>query len=242
MSRRTLAAGLAWKNGHSWDKICEAVVAGIASALQAVFILFAVGALIGTWAMSGTLVAMVYYAMGVLSPNFFYLTACVVSALVALSIGSSWTVAGIIGVGLMGIAEQMDSRLPITAGAVISGAYFGDKASPLSDTCNLAAASAGSELFEHIRYSLLTSAPALILALVGFGLLGSPGTSTPTPPGRRSPPVRRDTVGVRAGPGRVRLVDRPRTRLCRDHLGRPGGRRVGRTAAARAGGAASGRT
>ena len=104
----TLAAGLAWKNGHSWDKIREAVVAGIASALQAVFILFAVGALIGTWAMSGTLVAMVYYAMGILSPNFFYLTACVVSALVALSIGSSWTVAGTIGVGLMGIAEQMD--------------------------------------------------------------------------------------------------------------------------------------
>ena len=171
----TLAAGLAWKNGHSWDKIREAVVAGIASALQAVFILFAVGALIGTWAMSGTLVAMVYYAMGVLSPNFFYLTACVVSALVALSIGSSWTVAGTIGVGLMGIAEQMDLSPAITAGAVISGAYFGDKASPLSDTCNLAAASAGSELFEHIRYSLLTSAPALILALVGFGLLGSPG-------------------------------------------------------------------
>ena len=71
----TLAAGLAWKNGHPWVKIREAVVAGIASALQAVFILFAVGALIGTWAMSGTLVAMVYYAMGVLSPNFFYLTA-----------------------------------------------------------------------------------------------------------------------------------------------------------------------
>jgi NhaC family Na+:H+ antiporter len=171
----TLAAGLAWKNGHSWDKIREAVVAGIASALQAVFILFAVGALIGTWAMSGTLVAMVYYAMGVLSPNFFYLTACIVSALVALSIGSSWTVAGTIGVGLMGIAEQMDLSPAITAGAVISGAYFGDKASPLSDTCNLAAAAAGSELFEHIRYSLLTSAPALILALVGFGLLGSPG-------------------------------------------------------------------
>ncbi len=129
----TLAAGLAWKNGHPWDDIRKGVVAGIASALPAIFILFAVGALIGTWAMSGTLVAMVYYAMGVLSPEYFYLSACVVCALVACSIGSSWTVVATIGLGLMGVAYQMDLSPAITAGAVISGAYFGDKASPLSD-------------------------------------------------------------------------------------------------------------
>jgi Na+:H+ antiporter, NhaC family len=87
----TLAAGLAWKNGHPWDNVRKAVVDGIASALPAIFILFAVGALIGTWAMSGTLVAMVYYALGALSPTYFYLSACVVCALVAISIGSSWT-------------------------------------------------------------------------------------------------------------------------------------------------------
>jgi Na+:H+ antiporter, NhaC family len=171
----TLAASLAWKNGHAWDDIRQAVVAGIASALPAIFILFAVGALIGTWAMSGTLVAMVYYALGVLSPSYFYLSACVVCALVAISIGSSWTVVATIGLGLMGVADQMELSPAITAGAVISGAYFGDKASPLSDTVNLAAAATGAELFDHIRASLVTSLPALALAVLGFWLLGSPG-------------------------------------------------------------------
>jgi NhaC family Na+:H+ antiporter len=171
----TLAAGLAWKNGHAWDDIRKAVVAGIASALPAIFILFAVGALIGTWAMSGTLVAMVYYAMGVLSPNYFYLSACVVCALVACSIGSSWTVVATIGLGLMGVAYQMDLSPAVTAGAIVSGAYFGDKASPLSDTVNLAAAATGAQLYDHIRASLVTSIPALLLALLGFWLLGRPG-------------------------------------------------------------------
>ena len=170
----TLAGGLAWKNGHGWDDISEAVVAGIASALPAIFILFAVGALIGTWALSGTLVAMVYYALGVLSPSYFYLSACVVCALVACSIGSSWTVVATIGIGLMGAAYQMDLSPAVTAGAVISGAYFGDKASPLSDTVNLAAAATGAQLFDHIRASLVTSIPALLLALLGFWLLDRP--------------------------------------------------------------------
>jgi len=171
----TLAAGLAWKNGHAWDDIRKAVVDGIASALPAIFILFAVGALIGTWAMSGTLVAMVYYALGVLSPNYFYLSAVVVCAVVATSIGSSWTVVATIGLGLMGVADQMELSPAVTAGAVISGAYFGDKASPLSDTVNLAAAATGAQLFDHIRASLVTSLPALALAALGFWLLGSPG-------------------------------------------------------------------
>jgi NhaC family Na+:H+ antiporter len=104
----TLAAGIAYKNGHAWEDIRRDVIAGIASALPAIFILFAVGALIGTWALSGTLTAMVYYALGVLSPNYFYLSACVICLLVALSIGSSWTVVATIGVGLMGVADQMD--------------------------------------------------------------------------------------------------------------------------------------
>jgi NhaC family Na+:H+ antiporter len=171
----TLAAGLAWKNGHPWDDVRQAVIDGIASALPAIFILFAVGALIGTWAMSGTLVAMVYYALGALSPTYFYLSACVVCALVAISIGSSWTVVATIGLGLMGVAAQMELSPAVTAGAVISGAYFGDKASPLSDTVNLAAAAAGAQLFDHIRASLVTSIPALLFAFVGFWLLGSPG-------------------------------------------------------------------
>jgi NhaC family Na+:H+ antiporter len=171
----TLAGGIAWKNGHRWDDIRKAVVDGIASALPAIFILFAVGALIGTWAMSGTLVAMVYYALGILSPNYFYLSACIICALVATSIGSSWTVVATVGLGLMGVAAQMDLSPFVTAGAVISGAYFGDKSSPLSDTLNLAAAAAGSQVFDHIRASFWTGFPALVLALIGFSLLGSPG-------------------------------------------------------------------
>lgn len=170
----TLAAGIAWKNGHRWDGIRASVVEGIASALPAVFILFAVGALIGAWAMSGTLVAMVYYALGVLSPNYFYLSACVICALIAVSTGSSWTTVGTVGVGMMGVAAQMELSPFITAGAVISGAYFGDKSSPLSDTANLAAAATGAPLLAHIRASLATGAPALVLALGGFWLLGSP--------------------------------------------------------------------
>lgn len=171
----TLAAGIAWKNGHRWGDIRKAVVDGVASALPAVFILFAVGALIGTWAMSGTLVAMVYHALGILSPNYFYLSTCIICALIATSIGSSWTVVATIGLGLMGVAAQMDLSPAITAGAVISGAYFGDKSSPLSDTLNLAAAAAGAPVFDHIRASLRTGLPALALALAGFFLLGSPG-------------------------------------------------------------------
>lgn len=171
----TLAAGIAWKNGHTWDDIRQAAVEGIASALPAIFILFAVGALIGTWAMSGTLVAMVYYALSVLSPDYFYMSTCIVCALIAFSIGTSWTTVATIGVALMGVAGEMGLSPVVTAGAVISGAYFGDKSSPLSDTANLAAAATGAQLYDHIRFSLLTGAPSLLLAVIGFWILGAPG-------------------------------------------------------------------
>ena len=146
-----------------------------ATGIGAIFILFAVGALIGTWAMSGTLVAMVYYGLQLLSPNYFYVTACAICAIVAASIGSSWTVVGTIGVGFMGIAASMDLNPAIAAGAVISGAYFGDKSSPLSDSANLAAAAAGVDLYQHIRETLLTSSVALAISLAVFFMLGQPG-------------------------------------------------------------------
>jgi NhaC family Na+:H+ antiporter len=169
-----IAAGIAYKNGMPWSGLRQATVDGVSSGLTAVFILLAVGALIGTWAMSGTIIAMVYDGLKIRSPNYFYASSAVICAVVALSIGSSWTVAGTIGIGLMGIATNMGLSPEITAGAVISGAYFGDKASPLSDTVNLASASAGAELFEHIRESLWTSVPSLVLAVLLFVLLGSP--------------------------------------------------------------------
>ena len=171
----TVAAGIAWKNGHAWDELRQAVVEGIASALPAIFILFAVGALIGAWAMSGTLVAMVYYALGVLSPDYFYLSTCIICALIAFSTGTSWTTVATIGVALMGVAAQMGLSPFVTAGAIISGAYFGDKSSPLSDTANLAAAATGAPLYDHIRASLVTGVPSLLLALAGFWWLGNPG-------------------------------------------------------------------
>jgi NhaC family Na+:H+ antiporter len=156
------------------------MIDGVATGIGAIGILLAVGALIGTWALSGTIVAMVYYGLEILNPNYFYATAALICAAVAFSIGSSWTTAGTIGIGLMGIAGSMDLSPAITAGAVISGAYFGDKASPLSDTANLATAAAGSELFAHIRESLWTSVPALLLAIAGFALLGKPGDFDPS--------------------------------------------------------------
>ena len=116
-----------------------------------------------------------YYGLKLLSPDYFYVTACLICAVVALSIGSSWTVAGTIGIGLMGIAQKMGLDPAITAGAVISGAYFGDKSSPLSDTANLACAAAGSNLYDHVRESLWTSVPSLIIALGLFWSFGSAG-------------------------------------------------------------------
>ena len=168
-----LAIAVAWWHGHSIADLRDAAVASVTAGLPAIFILLSVGALIGTWAMSGTLIAMVYYGLKLLSPDYFYPTACLICLAVAMSIGSSWTVAGTLGIGLMGIARQMGLDPAITAGAVISGAYFGDKLSPLSGTANLACAAAGADLYDHFRESLRTSGVSLALALVLFWLLGS---------------------------------------------------------------------
>lgn len=167
-----IAAGIAYKNGLSWTGIRQAVVEGISAGLPAMLILLAVGSLIGAWALSGTIISMVYYGLKLLSPHYFYATTALVCAVVAFGIGSSWTVAGTIGIGLMGVAGHMGLSPAITAGAIISGAYFGDKASPLSDTVNLAAATTGSEIYAHIRESLWTSAPALAISVLIFGILG----------------------------------------------------------------------
>ena len=175
-----MAMAVAYKNGMAVEGIRQAVVDGISSGLTAIMILLGVGALIGTWAMSGTISSMVYYGLKLLNPDFFYATTAVICAIVGFSIGSSWTVAGTIGIGMMGIAQSMGLSPAITAGAVISGAYFGDKASPLSDTANLATAAAGSSLFEHIRESLWTSVPSLLLAVTFFAFLGAPGDFDPS--------------------------------------------------------------
>jgi NhaC family Na+:H+ antiporter len=170
-----IAVAIGRRRGHRLEALGAAAAASVSSGIGAIFILLAVGSLIGTWAMSGTLVAMVYYGLQLLSPNYFYMTAVAVCAIVSASIGSSWTVVGTIGVGLMGIALNMDLNPAIAAGAIISGAYFGDKSSPLSDSANLAAAGAGVDLYRHVRETLITSGIALIITLGVFLFLGRPG-------------------------------------------------------------------
>ncbi len=170
-----IGIAVAIKNGVPFEGLRAATLEGVASGIGAIFILLAVGALIGTWAMSGTIVAMVYYGMEILSPHYFYASSALLCAVVAFSIGSSWTTAGTLGIGLMGIAANMGLSPAITAGAVISGAYFGDKGSPLSDTVNLTTAATGSELFRLVREGFWTSIPALLLSLALFAMLGSSG-------------------------------------------------------------------
>lgn len=163
------------KNGHKWEDMGKAAVDGISSAMGAIFILLGVGALVGTWSMSGTVATLVYYGVQFLDPNWYYLAAAVICGVLALSIGSAWTVAGTLGVGLIGIANALGVSPEITAGAVISGAYFGDKMSPLSETTNLAPAIAGTDLFTHIKGMLWTAVPSILIALIIFGVIGFTG-------------------------------------------------------------------
>ena len=167
-----VAAIVGIKNGYKWKDIESGIVKGIGMGMSAILILLAVGALIGTLIMSGTVPAMIYYGLNILSPSIFYFATCIICAIAALSIGSSWTVAGTLGVALMGIATGLGLSPGITAGAVISGAYFGDKMSPLSDTTNLAPAIAGTDLFTHIKHMLWTTGPSLVIALVIFLFIG----------------------------------------------------------------------
>lgn len=167
-----VAALVALKNGHRWEQIESGMVSGIGVALRAILILLVVGSLIGVWILSGTVPTLIYYGLQILDPGWFYAAACIISAVVALCIGSSWTVAGTVGVALIGTAGGLGLSLEITAGAVISGAYFGDKLSPLSETTNLAPAVAGAELFSHIGNMTWSTVPSLVLAVVGYLLLG----------------------------------------------------------------------
>jgi NhaC family Na+:H+ antiporter len=171
-----LCAGIACliglKNGYKRREIEEGIVKGVSLTLGAILILLAVGSLIGTWLLAGTVPTMIYFGLQFIDPQYFYVSCTLLCALVALCIGSSWTVAATIGVALMGVASGLGASAPITAGAIISGAYFGDKLSPLSDTTNLAAAVSGTELFVHIKNMLWSTVPSFAIALLIFFLLG----------------------------------------------------------------------
>ena len=174
-----VAALVGRRVGISWQQAQEGIIDGIGVGLGPTLILLAVGMLIGTWILCGTVPAMIYYGVQVLNPAIFYAASAAICAIVAISIGSSWTVAGTLGIGLMGIAGSFELSPAITAGAIISGAYFGDKLSPMSDTTNLAAAATGVDLFDHIRHMLWTTVPSFTIALVIFALIGSSEAATP---------------------------------------------------------------
>jgi NhaC family Na+:H+ antiporter len=167
------------KLGMRWVEIEKGLIQGINMCIGPMMILMSVGMLIGSWILGGTIPALIYYGVQILSPSIFYAASALICAVIAISIGSSWTVAGTMGIGLMAIATSFNLSPAITAGAIISGAYFGDKLSPLSDTTNLAAAPAGVDLFDHIRHMLWTTVPSFAIALVIFLIIG--GGEAPAP-------------------------------------------------------------
>jgi NhaC family Na+:H+ antiporter len=166
------AALVAMKNGHTWEEVGVAGQKALTSITTALFILMAVGALIGVWNLSGTIPTLVYYGIQVLSPSWYYAAVALICAIVALSIGSSWTTAGTIGVGLVGISTMLGVSTHITAGAVICGAYLGDKLSPLSETTILTAQMVGVDLYTHVRRQAWTSIPAFLIAAAVFTVIG----------------------------------------------------------------------
>ena len=173
LSSAVVAALVAFKNGHSVTYVREAAIGGISSALGAVFILLAVGSLIGTWNMAGTIPTVVYYGVGLISETWFYPATALICGLVGLAIGSSWTTAATLGVAFVALAPLVGASPVIAAGAVICGAYFGDKMTPVSETTVLVPSMVGGVTTnEHIGAMIWTSGPAALIALVGFTLIG----------------------------------------------------------------------
>lgn len=167
------AALVAHKGGYGWNDIEEMMYKGIRLALPAVIIIILVGLIIGSWMGGGIVASMIFYGLKLLNPSFFLVAICLICAIVAISIGSSWSTMGTIGVAGMGIGMAMGLSPGMVAGAVISGAYFGDKLSPLSDTTNLASGLTNTNLFDHIKHMLWTTIPALVISLVVYAILGS---------------------------------------------------------------------
>ena len=177
-----VAGIVAWFHGLTWKDMQTGIIQKISDSMPAILILWSVGFLIGSWMFSGTVPMIIYYGVQIVNPKFLLVTAFFITALVSTVTGTSWGSAGTIGVALMGIAGGLGVSLPATAGAVVAGAYFGDKLSPLSDTTNLAPIAAGSELYEHIRHMLYSTIPAMLVSLIVYTFVGfnaSGSVSTP---------------------------------------------------------------
>ncbi|TXK74949.1 Na+/H+ antiporter NhaC [Mesonia sp. K4-1] len=171
-----MGAAVAAIVGHftntSYDTMVEEVSQNIKSTSGAILILLMVGALAGTWLVSGIIPTMIYYGLQILNPTIFLAACVVICSVISVATGSSWTTSATVGIALIGIAEALGIPLGMTAGAILSGAYFGDKLSPLSDTTNLAPAMAGTDLFTHIRYMLYTTVPSIVVTLIIFIVIG----------------------------------------------------------------------
>ena len=177
-----VAGIIALKLGYNWEDMQGAIIEKITKAMPATLVLWSVGFLIGSWMFSGTVPMIIYYGVQIVNPKFLLVSAFIITALVSTVTGTSWGAAGTIGVAIMGIAGGLGVSLPATAGAVVAGAYFGDKVSPLSDTTNLAPIAAGSELYEHIKHMLYTTIPAATISILVYlfvGLNSSGQTTTP---------------------------------------------------------------
>jgi NhaC family Na+:H+ antiporter len=167
-----VAAMVGFKIKVSYTDMLEAIGSNLKSTTGAILILLFVGALAGTWLLSGIIPAMIYYGLQILHPSIFLPACIVICAIISVATGSSWTTSATVGIALIGIGRALEIPVGMVAGAVISGAYFGDKLSPLSDTTNLAPAMAGTDLFTHIRYMTLTTVPSIIITLIVFLILG----------------------------------------------------------------------
>lgn len=173
-----MAAIIGFKNKVSFDRMMKTVSKNIRSTTTALLILLFVGALAGTWLISGIIPAMIYYGLQILNPTIFLVASVVIASIISVATGSSWTTSATVGIALIGIGKAIGLPEGMVAGAVISGAYFGDKMSPLSDTTNLAPAMAGTDLFTHIRYMAYTTVPSILLTLVIFLILGFTQTTS----------------------------------------------------------------
>ena len=167
-----VASLVAMRLGFKWKDIQKGIVKSIDSSLPSILILFLVGSLAGSWMLSGIVPAMIYYGIQILNPKIFLFAACIISIIVSMATGSSWTTTATIGIALIGIGKALNISEGLIAGSILSGAYFGDKMSPLSDTTNLAPAVAGGELFSHIRYLMYTTLPSIGICLIIFILMG----------------------------------------------------------------------
>lgn len=159
-------------NGFNWKDILNGITKSISSALPALIILLLIGALAGTWLLSGVVPAMIYYGLEILNPTIFLFASCIISSIVSVATGSSWSTVATVGIALLGIGKALGISDGLIAGAIISGAYFGDKMSPLSDTTNLAPAMAGTDLITHIKYMAYTTIPSIVITLIIFLVIG----------------------------------------------------------------------